>query len=214
MARDLSGASQRMVSGNSIGGAGLSEFTIFIEARRNSLTTEGWPAGIGASSTANCHIGFRGDTAGDPVQARAQNSSVVAVNAGSYAADAWKRCALTCSNNVSVGLDIYNENVTANVSNSPVYAPSSSSLIYLGSWQDGSGLFDGMVAKFALWSERLTPADIASLVAGFSPRRIRPQSRIAYTPLIRGLGDLHGLLASWTEFGSPTVYDHPRSYGV
>jgi hypothetical protein len=211
MARNLSGASQRMVSGNTIGTA-LSNFSIFIEARRNSITSESYAAGLGSASNVNCHIGFRGDTGGDPIQGRAQNGGAAAGNVGSYSADVWDRCTFTFA--AGNGFDIYDGATKANFANSPSYTPSSASLAYLGSFQDGSALLAGMVAKFALWKEQLTIGEAEALAAGFSPRRIRPQSRIAYCPLIRGLGDLHGLFASWTEFGSPTVYDHPRSYGI
>ncbi len=51
------------------------------------------------------------------------------------------------------------------------------------------GYFSGMIAEAAIWNAALTDAEAASLAAGFSPKLIRPQSLVAYWPLVRGLND-------------------------
>jgi hypothetical protein len=74
----------------------------------------------------------------------------------------------------------------------------------------------GAAACVAMWSAALTDAEMASLVAGFSPRRVRPQSLRFYAPIVRELQVIaHQLTVApaLTATASPTVSDHPRSYG-
>lgn len=75
----------------------------------------------------------------------------------------------------------------------------------------------GSLCCAALWDVELTAADIAQLVAGFSPRRVRPDRLKEYSPLVRDLihwvCDASGAPGSWSATGSPTVSAHPRSYG-
>ena len=76
----------------------------------------------------------------------------------------------------------------------------------------------GSAAAVAMWSVVLTDAEMNSLKAGFSPRRVRPQSLRFYAPLVRGLQVIaHKVTAggaALTATNSPTVSDHPRSYGI
>jgi hypothetical protein len=47
-----------------------------------------------------------------------------------------------------------------------------------------ANFFDGVIAEVAYWSAALTADEIASLSKGFSPGLVRPQSLVAYYPLI------------------------------
>lgn len=47
-----------------------------------------------------------------------------------------------------------------------------------------SGFFDGRIADAAFWNVGLTADEMASLAAGASPLSIRPQSLVAYWPLL------------------------------
>lgn len=69
----------------------------------------------------------------------------------------------------------------------------------------------GNLSEIAIWSALLTDAEVSSLAKGFRPRRIRPQSLIFYSPLIRDIKDWRGGL-SLTPINSPTVANHPRVY--
>ena len=74
----------------------------------------------------------------------------------------------------------------------------------------------GDAACVALWNVALDDKEIASLVAGFSPRRVRPQSLRFYAPLVRELvvpQAIHSPLVALANIGSATVSAHPRSYG-
>jgi hypothetical protein len=83
----------------------------------------------------------------------------------------------------------------------------------------GSQLYlNGNCASAAMWTAELTDGEMASLAAGFSPRRIRPQSLFIYAPLVRepvitaykGLGTPGSL----TLVGTPSAANHPRTYGM
>lgn len=69
--------------------------------------------------------------------------------------------------------------------------------------------FQGTIADAAIWSAALTNTEIASLAAGFTPDRIRPQSLQFYAPLVRDLVDVRGGRAI-TNVNSATVATHPR----
>lgn len=73
------------------------------------------------------------------------------------------------------------------------------------------GFFDGDIAEVAIWSAALTQAEITSLAKGFCPRRVRPQSLVLYSPLLRNLQDVRQA-RSLTNNNSASVSDHPRVY--
>jgi hypothetical protein len=211
MARNFSGASQR-ASSITNWGITANPVTIFIRARRNSTTTEGYAAGVG-SGTDSLMIGMRGDTGGDPIQCRAAHSGAIGVNAGTYSADVWTACTIQCKGIGSSDLVSFKDTTKVTGSNASVQFVMGNYTIYLASFPDTSALLAGHIACLAAWSVALTDDEVASLAAGFSPRRIRPQSLAAYNPFIRSTQDLRGRITGWTENGSPTVSDHPRSYG-
>jgi hypothetical protein len=66
-------------------------------------------------------------------------------------------------------------------------------------------------AEVGIWNAALTAAEIASLADGFTCDKVRPQSLVAYFPLIRDLQDLRGGLTI-TNNNSATVANHPRVY--
>lgn len=80
---------------------------------------------------------------------------------------------------------------------------------------DGSSFtaaFNGEVAEVGYWNAALDDAEVASLAAGVPPSSVRPQSLIAYLPLIRELVDLKG--NGFAITGSLSVTGHPRIYGL
>ena len=78
-----------------------------------------------------------------------------------------------------------------------------------------AGFFNGRIAHAAIWNAALTAAEVAKLYnsgIGVDPRSVRPDSLVAYWPLINGDGDQdywgnYHLTAS----GSPTYAQHPPS---
>ncbi|ESY37883.1 hypothetical protein X747_24775 [Mesorhizobium sp. LNJC384A00] len=81
----------------------------------------------------------------------------------------------------------------------------------LGALDGGAQFSNGEVAEVAVWKAALNADEFNALAKGFSPRRIRPASLVAYLPLVRDTLDLFGI--ALTEINSPTVTDHPRVIG-
>jgi hypothetical protein len=73
-----------------------------------------------------------------------------------------------------------------------------------------SDKFTGDLAEAAIWNVVLTDAEVAILGAGYSPLFVRPQSLVAYWPLIRDPDiDIVGR-NSLTPINTPGVSAHPR----
>jgi hypothetical protein len=68
----------------------------------------------------------------------------------------------------------------------------------------------GDIAEVGVWQATLTADEIASLADGMTCDKIRPQSLVYYTPLIRDIQDLaRGMTLTNTN---STVATHPRVY--
>jgi hypothetical protein len=79
-----------------------------------------------------------------------------------------------------------------------------------GAAQDYVG---GRIAEAAMWSVALTDADAACLALGFSPLLIRPESLIAYWPLIgRHSTEIDVVGGFGMTVTGATVADHTRIY--
>lgn len=151
-----------------------------------------------------------GGNAGDPFQIFGTNSAV------SYADGNWHGV---------VGIGNSNSSQTQNVDNVAANAAVSINFEGYSAIQLGGRLIPGFqnaltgaVCCAALWTVALTAEECRSLHAGFSPRRIRPQSLLAYGPLVRDLQAVVNRNAVTASFGNhntsavvPTP--HPRSYG-
>ena len=75
--------------------------------------------------------------------------------------------------------------------------------------------FEGSIAECAAYSVVLTPAEIATLAAGFSPLFVRPDKLVGYWPLGGPLTpatsgeDITGTDGDATAYNSPTESEHP-----
>jgi hypothetical protein len=69
----------------------------------------------------------------------------------------------------------------------------------------------GDIAEVGIWNAALTAAEIASLAAGMTCDKVRPQSLVFYAPLVRELQDVKGGLTI-TNNNTATVANHPRVY--
>ena len=68
----------------------------------------------------------------------------------------------------------------------------------------------GDYAELGMWQATLTAEEVASLAKGMTCDKIRPQSLVYYTPLIRDIQDLaRGMTLTNTN---STVANHPRVY--
>jgi hypothetical protein len=80
----------------------------------------------------------------------------------------------------------------------------------IGRRQSGGEWSTGDFAELGMWQATLTAEEVASLAKGMTCDKIRPQSLVYYTPLIRDIQDLaRGMTLSNTN---STVADHPRIY--
>jgi len=70
---------------------------------------------------------------------------------------------------------------------------------------------DGLIAEVGIWNAALTADEIASLAAGMTCDKVRPQSLVFYAPLVRDLVDVKGGLTI-TNNNTATVANHPRVY--
>lgn len=84
---------------------------------------------------------------------------------------------------------------------------------------DGSITLSGSdcrIGEVAFWNIALTAADMLQLAAGYSPLFVKPESLVAYYPLIRGdaSGDEPDLMGGlkMVEQGSVSVAAHPRVF--
>jgi hypothetical protein len=75
---------------------------------------------------------------------------------------------------------------------------------------------DGYIAEVGIWNVALTAADMLILATGASPIMVKPESLVAYYPMIRGdaNGDMPDLIGGLTmvEQGTVAVQSHPRVY--
>lgn len=138
----------------------------------------------------------------------ASSSQYIAVNS-SHTADSWYHACYVgaASNDHKVLLNAGN----SGTSSTDVGAITSFDASGIGAQVDSSpsDYMSGMIAEAAWWNAALTDAEVAVLAAGYSPLLVRPQSLVAYLPLIRDDDeDLIGGV-SFTASGSPTVGDHP-----
>jgi hypothetical protein len=68
----------------------------------------------------------------------------------------------------------------------------------------------GDFAELGMWQATLTAEEVASLAKGMTCDKVRPQSLVYYTPLIRDIQDLaRGMTLTNTN---STVANHPRVY--
>lgn len=71
--------------------------------------------------------------------------------------------------------------------------------------------FDGNIAELAIWNVEISAAEYAVLNAGYSPLFIRPQSLVAYWPLIGRTSPEIDIVGGYnmTLTNSPTTAAHP-----
>lgn len=132
-----------------------------------------------------------------------------------YSSGVWLAAAARVISNTVFDIDV--ENTVTTGGTTSVAWQSASEMQIGGRLQPAlNTLLTGDVACVAMWNVALTDAEIASLVAGFSPRRVRPQSLVFYAPLVRELTVLQAAAVpnvALAGVASPAVSDHPRSYG-
>ncbi len=152
----------------------------------------------------------RGADPADPVGALVRGAGFgLALSTATYAGDAWHHaCGVwTDNNNRAAFIDGGNKGVNVGVQNAT--APTRMSI---GASFVGNDPLSGGVAEAAIWNVALSDAEVAILAAAYSPLFVRPQSLVAYWPLIGRLSPeidpVGGFDMALTN--GPTQADHPR----
>jgi hypothetical protein len=78
------------------------------------------------------------------------------------------------------------------------------------------GYFDGYIAELGLWDAVLSDAEFAVLAKGYSPLFVRPQSLVAYWPLIGKLSPELDYVGGYdmTLTNGPTTGAHPPIFKI
>jgi hypothetical protein len=187
--------------------------TIAVWFRSTSSTTGQNPIVINGTTDANfIGLSVAGTVAGDPVifYAKETTGSSISVNTTTgYAANTWQHACGVFGSATSRSVYI---NGGSKATSTTSVVPTSLSRINIGVYRTSTPLdaFTGSLAEVCLWNAALTDDEVASLAKGFTPDKIRPQSLVAYLPLIQNTQDIKG--NAWTTVGSLTAADHPRIY--
>jgi hypothetical protein len=125
----------------------------------------------------------------------------------SYSANTWTHACLVEASTTS--RTIY-QNAANSATNTTSRVPAGINAINIAAF-GGASTFDGQFAEIGIWSAALTQPEVASLAAGMTCDKVRPQSLVFYGPLVRDLIDYKGGLTI-TNNNTATVANHPRVY--
>jgi hypothetical protein len=150
---------------------------------------------------------YQGDVAGDPVRAftAAAGAGANASSTAAYSATTWNHVTGVFASAASrtVYLDGGN-NATNTTSRTPTGVNAVEIIPGIGTGVNTD------VAEVGIWDATLTADEIVSLSKGFKPFRVRPQSLVFYSPLVREVVDLSKAI-TLTRTGL-SIIDHPRVY--
>ena len=115
-------------------------------------------------------------------QADNLNASVLVATSTAPAADTWHSAGLYVASTTSRGVLLDGGGKATNIASTN--APTASKLL-VGVLERSGGRIeyaDGVIAHPAVWNVVLTDAEFASLAAGLSPLKVRPESLVFYAP--------------------------------
>ena len=210
MAYELNGSNQRLsVASAPVTAAPL---TLACWFRANNLTSTG---GLITLTTSANDINYftlyaSGGVAGDPVQLLdgTPNFPATSTTAG-FSANTWHHACGVQSSTTS--RTVYLDAGSSATNTSSVTAAGLNQLTIGGFKSAAGNFFSGLIAEVGIWNVSLTQQEIASLAAGYTCDKVRPQGLVFYAPLVRNLQDVKGGLTI-TNNNSATVANHPRVY--
>lgn len=164
----------------------------------------------------NLSLKARGNAVGDPVGLRILGAGGInIVTTTGFTVNQWHHaCALSAATN-SHAVYIDGGSKGTSVVNVVPDAGMDRTAIGVGEAAATFGPLDGEVAEAAVWDAALTDAEVAVLATGIRPIMVRPQSIVAYWPLVRN--QAYDLVNGYvmTAVGGPTVSAHaPVIYGA
>ena len=214
MARTFNGTTQRLAYAAAIASR---PFTIAVWFNLTSLTVTAEIFSI-LDNTQNpgldgYALDVSGTEGGDPVRAWYQTNGGATVGyaktTAGPAANTWTHgCGVFAAASTAAYINGGNK---GNAGTNTATAPNSTNLgarFYGGAW---SGFFPGRLAEAAIWDVALTDAEVVILAKGMSPLLMRPQSLVAYWPLIGRTSPEIELINGYgmSLVNAPTVGDHP-----
>ena len=209
MARDFTSASEQLLQNNS---AVLTVVPITLVCWFNAHDITNDNRLIKLQDTADgYYFTLRLDgNANDTVvaQAFASGGTNQAASTATYTADTWHHAAAVFVGNAErhAYLDGGNKG-----SETTSQTPSSIDATYIGGARNDNGFCDASIAEAAIWNTDLTEAEIAVLATGVSPLAVRPQSLVAYWPLVGNLSPELDFVGGYDMAltNGPTKADHP-----
>lgn len=215
MARDFNGSTQYLTNANAV--VSGTPLTLACWFRSDDVANAYTLMCVEKPGPANpefFRITLRGNLAGDPVTARAQVgvTAGVAQTTSGFSASTWHHaCAVfTDATNRAVFLDGGNKGTESTNA-----APSGLTTTSIGTdFVTGSAgrHMAGLIAEAGVWNVALSDTEVAILALGVSPLLVRPQSLVAYWPLIGRTSPEIDLVGGYgmTLTNAPTVAVHPR----
>jgi hypothetical protein len=182
--------------------------TIAAISANNSLTVLRTIARIwDGTNTNRFEIRFDGSSAGDPVRAliEAAGAQANAASTAAYSGTTWNHVTgvFASATSRTVYLDGGN-NATNTTSRTPTGINAMGIIPGIGTGVNTD------IAELGIWDATLTADEIVSLSKGFKPFRVRPQSLVFYSPLVREVLDVSKAI-TLTRTGL-SIIDHPRVY--
>lgn len=210
MAYAFNGSTQYIFGDQSVNAAPL---TLYVNGSCNNLGAQQFALALGHTNGSFIALAYRGDVNNDPVTAYESNFIQTPYSASltAYRQSIFESVAAVFVSNEYRSVYLNGVEGIPNTHVLPTDANANKTSIGVLFRVTAVAYFTGITAECAIWNVVLTSAEIASLAKGFSPRRIRPQSRVFYAPLIRNIQDLQKALAL-TPVNGPTVAAHPRVY--
>jgi len=165
---------------------------------------------IGEAGANNDWFLMRSDDGDDKVEMRtSQNAdSVRAVTSTTVTAGTWQHWGV--NENTSSRTAYLNGGNKGTESTSKTIDTVDDTFIGANNVSSIHDFFDGSIAEVAVWNAILTDAEYLVLAAGYSPLFVRPQSLVAYWPLIRGYNCKINAANNLTANNAPTIVAHPR----
>lgn len=182
----------------------------------NDATINNGLMGIGRQAVDSHYffMGANGAIGGDPVQVQARGTTVAAaVTTAGFSANTWNHAAGVFSAADSRAVYLNGGNKGTNTTSQ---TPESLDRTTIGALNNGGSIIvrcSGLIAEAGIWSAALTDAEVASLADGVSPLLVRPESLVAYWPLIgRTSPEIDVVGGFGMTVTGAVAAEHPRIY--
>lgn len=209
MARAFASASSQYLTNATAAIAAL-PLTMACWARPSSATAARTALSLHTSGSANNRLNLRVTSAHVPEMITRDTSPNLVAAASAMTANVWGHIAGVWASTTS--RTCYRNGV-AGTTGTTSKTPSGWNTTDIGRLSTPTAdYWDGDLAEAAMWSAALTTAEIAILAQGYSPLCVRPESLVAYWPLIGDASPERERVGrvEMTLTNAPTAVAHPR----